>query len=96
MRRRCPKCGGTIWRLGKGEHPYYCNNCKVRFTEPEVTVPPTNGERIRAMTDEELAEWFYHIQDDISRFYDSDHAIMPDLPCGVESWLDWIKQEAME
>ena len=94
--RRCPKCHGTISRHGKKEKPFFCTECKTWFTESEVTIPSTNANHIRSMSDEELAGWFYHIQDDISRYYDSDHAITPDLPCGVDSWIDWLKQEARE
>lgn len=42
------------------------------------TVEPTNADRIRSMTDEELAEW---LED---RFQ---------LPING-LWLDWLKQEA--
>ena len=98
MRRRCPKCGGTIWRLGKGEHPYYCNNCKARFTESEVTVPPTNGDRIRAMTDDELADFLSKsrggcraltTESYVCDYYYDDNLNTDCHKC----WLDWLNQE---
>ena len=54
----------------------------------------SNADRIRAMTDEELAKWFLVIQDD--------NCCMPDLddcPIGkdcIDCWLDWLKQEVEE
>lgn len=44
---------------------------------------PTNADRIRAMTDEELAEWLDQI-DGVGRFEFQ------------TQWLDWLKQEANE
>lgn len=87
MRRRCPKCGGTIWRLGNGEHPYYCNNCKERFTESEVAVHRTHADRIRERTDEELAEWVSGVEQ---------FALTRGSAWSREQWLDWMKQEEKE
>ena len=42
----------------------------------------TNADRIRAMTDEELADYLRYHNDSYAR-YDMD-------------WLDWLKQEASE
>ncbi len=61
------------------------------FKEPK---PITNADRIRAMSDEELAEWFIKIQNDVADYYDSGHAYAPELPTMKESWLDWLRQEA--
>lgn len=44
---------------------------------PQATPPKTNADRIRAMTNEELAAWL------------DDRSI---IPC-KEVWLDWLKQE---
>ena len=43
----------------------------------------TNVDRIRAMTDEELAEWISYERDD-------------DFMCNTEAWLRWLKQEATD
>ena len=43
------------------------------------TVEPTNADRLRAMTDEDLAEW---LDNNTSRF-----------PI-YKDWLDWLRQEA--
>ena len=47
------------------------------FVEPK---PITNADRIRAMSDEELADYLRYYSDSYAR-YDMD-------------WLDWLKQEA--
>lgn len=55
-----------------------------------VTKPRTNADRIRAMTDEELARWF------------TDKEIKAYERCGYKGnkdrfekqWLAWLKQEA--
>lgn len=60
--------------------------CSVRATVPEVK-PQTNGDRIRAMTDEELAKKISGLESFA-------------LTCGggwpPERWLDWLKQEVKE
>lgn len=57
---------------------------------PNATPPITNADRIRAMTDEELADFLWS-------------CVRPGCPpidcafetCGAEKcWLDWLKQEA--
>lgn len=52
----------------------------------------TNGDAIRAMTDEELAEWIDHIQADA---YERGMMETPvvDYPNVYSGWLDWLKQE---
>ena len=63
----------------------------------DTAKPQTNADRIRAMTDEELAEWITEL---------TDYAVYPhtrkDAPCisigqtCTASWLEWLKQEASE
>lgn len=47
--------------------------------------PTTNADRIRAMTDEELAVWIVHKTEGNGFDGYEEH---------VKSWLDWLKQEA--
>ena len=65
--------------------------CTVRATIPEEK-PLTNADRIRSMTDEELAEL---IADGCCRNIDCpDEFYMKDgLNC-YGCWLDWLRQEA--
>jgi len=59
------------------------------------TVQPTNADSIRAMTDEELAEWLdKHVEC-------MGHDCPADKHCGVaesckQAWLDWLKAEVTE
>ena len=51
------------------------------------TKPKTNADRIRAMTDEELAEWL------------ADHPVVSKYDENNpqhKAWLDWLKQEASD
>ena len=56
------------------------------FHDGRMYVPPcpSNADRIRAMTDEELAGWLDYISDP---YY---------LPYGTGSWLNWLKREVEE
>lgn len=69
-------------------HNSYITGCS-RY-EKKSTI--TNGDHIRAMSDEELADWFVKIQDDIAGHYDKGHSIAPELPTLKESWLDWLRE----
>ena len=77
---KCDECGITPAYEGGA----FCTNC----------TPQTNADRVRAMTDEELAEWFHRIQYDVSDYYCGCHSCEPTLPTGKERWLGWLKQEA--
>lgn len=73
---------------------------KITYVPVVVNAKPqkrTNADRIRAMTDEELAEWITEL---------TDCAVYPytrkDAPCisigqtCAASWLDWLKEEATD
>lgn len=49
-----------------------------------------NGDAIRSMSDEELADW---LATAIARHYDQEAAI-PEFEKGL--WLDWLRQEAKD
>lgn len=61
---------------------HICNNEKDMF-RPR----PTNADRIRAMTDEELAEWIVRITE--GNGFDGYEE-------RVKAWLKWLKQEAQD
>ena len=48
--------------------------------------PQTNADKIRAMSDEELAEWVWGVETS-GRAYG---------PRGKKAWLDWLKREVSE
>lgn len=84
-------CGGCKHLNERG----YCEftaciiPCPVSATIPAVKLQ-TNGDRIRAMTDEELAKW-------LASFVHCDCPAVHHRGCGSEEcdvpWLDWLKQE---
>ena len=54
---------------------------------------PSNADRIRAMTDAELAEWINHMQADAyNRGMLEDWIVR--YPNNYSAWLDWLRQEA--
>lgn len=74
----------------KFEHDGDCCNigspqymCKCKPDVCNSTVPMTNAERIREMSDEELAEMFAGIADEVP----SDNA---------QAWLEWLQRPAKE
>ena len=90
--KQCPKCSGSICRMGHIEKPFYCPECKEWFSNEEVTPKLTNADRIRAMSDEELANWYF------SEFfpnapYCNKLECYPDDPC-EQCLLDWLKETA--
>ena len=65
------------------------------FAYAEKKNPITNADRIRAMTDEELAKYICKTQ------YREGDVCPPTHNCAVDKscencWLDWLKQEARE
>ena len=59
---------------------------------PKARKPITNADRVRSMTDEELAKWLNHMQADAY-----DHGLLEDriisYPNNYSTWLDWLRQE---
>ena len=100
MREPCYKC--------KFEHKPIdiepCEHCSDEYMKSgdhpafQWAKSPTNADRIRAMTDEELAEWFYsgdfpwcNFEEDV---VPCPYEEMPD-PC-EHCLLEWLKEEVRE
>lgn len=56
-----------------------------------ATRPMTNADRIRAMTDEEIADWIYDITTNALRILQIGSDMSTQSYFG---WLNWLKQEA--
>ena len=67
--------------------------CKCVSYCPQATPPKTNADRIRSMTDEELAKWFTSVCTAKSTCSCMDCAFDALMYCGFG---DWLKQEATE
>ena len=84
----------TLWPYGKCKKCANKNYCA--WSESEILncvnngypnfSPMRNADRIRAMTDEELANLIWRAESD-GRAYG---------PRGKKAWLDWLKKEATE
>lgn len=98
----CPRpCGnktadgycGTSWCI----NPMYSNIGTANEKLMGGLRKTTNADRIRAMTDEELAKWL----DDISKACywegytkETDEPQMSPYPTSPVKWVTWLKQEA--
>lgn len=103
MDRACKNCRFCIYAHSRGKDTPYCERHSkwigdtLLCSEWEAVIVPkplTNADRIRSMTDEELAAWLSH---------HSMACVQGKRPCpedcvgGCEQcWLDWLKQEAGE
>lgn len=78
MGARLPFCG-----LQKGIDPLEsCDGCK----EYHSKYKRTNADRIRSMTDEELAKWIFELLWAYDAICDKN----------TKRWLDWLKEETEE
>ena len=88
MSLTCRNCKHNVLLEDYGEQYSWCeiDDDNYDIDEPrECTMfkPATNAEKVRAMTDEELAKYLWAVEH---------HEItMP-----VEEWLEWLKQEVRE
>lgn len=80
----CKGCRNCMWlyHMVTGNPTSPCSEC---FDNDKwQTMKPTNADRIRSMTDEELAEWI------------RDQIIDRNIGIPSETWLDWLKEEVKE
>ena len=89
----CQNCSGCKHLNERG----YCEftaciiPCSVRATIPEVK-PQTNADRIRSMTDEEMAEWMAKYCERKTVFCPNFGAHDCQESC-EQCWLDWLRTE---
>ena len=77
----CSKCKFD----GKSTHDFPCNECV--HNAREHFRPKSNADKIRAMSDEELAEWITKVTNDAQRDART--------KCDYQ-WGEWLKSEAKE
>ena len=82
--KTCPYCGGNgyinqIEEIEDGARGWVkeCTACKGTGS---IQGPETNGERVRRMSDKELAHWVFYEARRIGDYY-TDHVL------GLEDWL---------
>ena len=96
--KRCPNCNGSIIRMGHKEKPFFCNSCNEWFSSEEVTPKQTNADRIRQMSDEELAELIGFVAQDAfcyGRGMRDKMLIYPQFG-EYDTTIKWLKEEATE
>ena len=68
---------------GIGTH---CQGCKQNAVDKYIRI--TNADRIRSMSDEELAEFLCKVKSD---YQWADHEFPSDEECG--EWVEWLQSE---
>ena len=77
-----------------GKMPSYSATCVECGLSRKHYKPITNADRIRAMSDEELADKFEEIQLKTAKAYGNDDLLLKgELK---KYWLEWLKQEVSE
>ena len=76
---------------------YEYNGKTIREWADLIANPKTNADRIRSMTDEELAGFFEGYVDCVycPRQLDNERCMNDDGSC-FHTWLSWLKKEASE
>lgn len=97
---KCKDCKNSCYLLNEYDEPYFwCNVFEDNFDEKREILcisyrPRTNADRIRSMTDEELAE----LMDDDLKYFNCNICELPnkadcDGSCCKEYILKWLKSE---
>lgn len=93
------KCTGVRCPMQYGYKVEECNHTDC----PYRTEPITNADRIRAMSDEELARKLVNASYRYDWKQDEDYWYFPNgttktnyKPKAIEAWLEWLKQPAEE
>lgn len=94
----CKGCQSRCEHAGK-DREFVCVkgvSCKVT-----KTVPMTNADRIRAMSDEELAQWMLNgISDDPCDYCEYNNGYCDGSPCrgkaDADKIIEWLRQPAEE
>lgn len=88
---------GCIYRTAEDKCELYSDSGKgivsyCDFADCEDK-KPTNGDRIRSMSDEELANWL-DLLVNRAKIYGENKVWLEDTPRYYTDWLGWLKQEA--
>ena len=94
MGKSCGNCANGTWTKGMDAIPEVCLKCEYVHGEPsnwkEKTM--TNADRIRAMSDEELAEWLCSIS--TAECCDRSCPARDMCDIGDNGMIKWLKQPA--
>ena len=90
----CTKCWGAGRVHGGDENSTWSKTCEDCHGIGFVRVPMTNADRIRAMTDEELAEFLDDVQYREWEYRQENPREKGYFQSCVEGWLNWLQQPA--
>lgn len=103
MEQKCANCGNGKWRDGITAITDNCIECK--YVDKDGKLQPSNwkpkvssnADLIRAMSDEELAEWMYNgISTDPCDYCEYNNGHCDGAPCrgkaDAETIIEWLKQ----
>lgn len=91
MEKDCNTCKFELYKAE--EIP--CRDCGMDDREYWQAKPQTNADRIRAMSDEELAEFIRDVSYECQDAYCGNHCPMCAYPwCSSERTMEWLKQPA--
>ena len=107
--RSCPVCKGRVVLAYRNQNwwvscEYDASHIPQRFfPHPHEAIEAwnvkgnkqTNADLIRAMTDEELADFCFCITDDVASYYGSAE-YKQKYPVAPKAWLDWLREETEE
>lgn len=85
-------CGANVFHKGNKLGLWVCNGCGTEYADETYDSRETNADRIRAMSDEELAEFI----DKCEAAGYNDSSIARDKNNELMNMLDWLKQPAEE
>ena len=103
----CPKChkAGYVYYLGNSKYVAVCTNCNYYMTKEDFPLwkaskTKTNADRIRTMTDEELAEWICVHYRKTAWCSDFDEESIASGKCNPTRCkvcvIDWLRKEVKE
>lgn len=93
-------CGANVFHKGVKPGLWICNGCGTEYTDETYDHRKTNANRIRAMSDEELAAFLEHVHVDpcsacCDNLYWCRRNNAPEPVC-KNHFLEWLQQPAEE
>lgn len=80
-RFHCQVCGANVFSKSTAQGEWICNGCGTKYCDETYVEPKkTNADRIRAMSDEELAQFIFELYE---------------LPL-EDGYIDWLRKPAEE
>lgn len=99
MERKCANCANGTWCDGTSPITDVCIQCRYVDVngKPQPSnwkpQPMTNGDRIRAMSDEEFARVLIEYRDDWGD-YVTHNGIFDELKDALKAEIEWLQQSA--